>query len=175
MKDWYFKLEADIIRDVIDYPHEGYILVQLPDTHMPAGINSGDYRWDGTNYSLIVPTVTLDEYKQNKINELKSIETNKLSTFKSSALGSEHTYLSGSDDMLLLTGEYAYIKGDDYQGELPLWYTVENNNVEHTKAQFIQVYLDCRLNVQTIKYHRATLEAQVIACTDQPSIDLIEW
>jgi hypothetical protein len=48
----YFKLGGDIIVDAIQYPHEGYIEVELPDVILPAGINGGWYRWNGTNYLL---------------------------------------------------------------------------------------------------------------------------
>jgi hypothetical protein len=44
MKKFYFKLENNIILDVIEYPHEGYIEVDLNETHLPAGINVGYYR-----------------------------------------------------------------------------------------------------------------------------------
>ncbi|OPX87010.1 MAG: hypothetical protein A4E53_02665 [Pelotomaculum sp. PtaB.Bin104] len=51
MKTWYFKIDVNnIILDAIEYPNEGYIEVQLPDTHLPAGINGGWYKWMGTAY-----------------------------------------------------------------------------------------------------------------------------
>ena len=43
----YFKLNNDIIVDAIQYPVEGYVEVELTETHLPAGINGGWYRWDG--------------------------------------------------------------------------------------------------------------------------------
>lgn len=52
MKKFYFKLDGDIITDAIEYTHEGYIEVELPETHLPAGINGGWYRWNGTTYVL---------------------------------------------------------------------------------------------------------------------------
>jgi hypothetical protein len=125
------------------------------------------------NTSPAVPI--LDIIKQRKIAEFNSIEDNALLTFKSSALGVEHTYLSAMSDMLLLTGEYAFVKGDDFDNQPILWYTVENGNMSHTAAQFIQIYLDCRTNVQTIKYHRAILTAQVNACTTQAQVESIVW
>lgn len=38
MKKFYFKVDA------IDYPYNGYIEVELPDTHLPAGINGGWFK-----------------------------------------------------------------------------------------------------------------------------------
>lgn len=54
MKTWYLKLDANnIILDVVEYQNEEYIEVQLPDTHLPAGINGGWYRWTGTAYEEV--------------------------------------------------------------------------------------------------------------------------
>jgi hypothetical protein len=50
MKKFYFKLDGDIITDAIEYAVDGYIEVQLDQTHLPAGINGGYYRWTGTAY-----------------------------------------------------------------------------------------------------------------------------
>lgn len=51
MKKWYLKLDANnIILDAIEYLHEGYIEVSLPDTSLPAGINGGWFKWNGTTY-----------------------------------------------------------------------------------------------------------------------------
>lgn len=52
MKDWYLLLRGDIIADAIEYPVDGYTHVQMVDTHLPAGINAGWYRWNGTTYVL---------------------------------------------------------------------------------------------------------------------------
>lgn len=48
----YMKLDGDIIVDAIQYPSDGYIEVELTETQLPAGINAGYYRWNGTNYML---------------------------------------------------------------------------------------------------------------------------
>jgi hypothetical protein len=50
MKKFYFKLDGDIITDAIDYAVIGYTEVELDQTHLPAGINGGYYRWTGTAY-----------------------------------------------------------------------------------------------------------------------------
>lgn len=47
MKTFYIRLDqAGIIRDILEFPHEGYIEVQMQ-APLPAGINGGWYRWDG--------------------------------------------------------------------------------------------------------------------------------
>lgn len=47
MKQTFYVLldENNIIRDVIEFPHDGYMQVEL-DTPLPPGINGGWYRWD---------------------------------------------------------------------------------------------------------------------------------
>ncbi|SHI63440.1 hypothetical protein [Lutispora thermophila] len=50
---FYLKIdENNIIRDAIEYPFEGYTEVHLEETHLPAGINGGWYRWNGATYEL---------------------------------------------------------------------------------------------------------------------------
>jgi hypothetical protein len=50
MKKFYFLLDGDIITDAIEYAVDGYIEVELNQTHLPAGINGGYYRWTGIAY-----------------------------------------------------------------------------------------------------------------------------
>ncbi len=132
---------------------------------------------DGTLGDLVILPVeiTLDVAKSRKLAELRDDEAAALATFKSSALGTEHTYLSGLTDMLLLAGEYSFVKGSDYDGQPILWYTVEDGNVSHTAAQFITAYLDGRTNVQTVKYHRASLEATALAATTIDAVNAVVW
>jgi hypothetical protein len=41
---FYVQLDGDIIRDIIEYPHEGYQEAEIQ-TPLPIGINAGYYRW----------------------------------------------------------------------------------------------------------------------------------
>jgi hypothetical protein len=121
----------------------------------------------------------LDVVKQRKLDELTNACHAALETFTSSALSTPHTYLSRANsipnDMLLLSSEYTFVKGDDYDLQPITWYTVEEGNMSHTKAQIVQVYLDARTNVATQMYHRATLEYQVNACTTIDDVNAIVW
>lgn len=135
------------------------------------------YKWDG---SQMVSRTNDADYllavsKQNKLAELKQKESDTLATFPSSALGTAHTYLSGESDMLLLSGQFAFVNTALYDGSLISWYTVENGQVDHTKDQFCQVYVDGRNHTATTKYHRADLEAQVNACTTVDAVNAIVW
>jgi hypothetical protein len=65
MKKFYFKLDGDIIQDVIEYEHPGYIEVELADSCLPAGINAGYCRLNGTIYSI-------DEELKIKIESVES-------------------------------------------------------------------------------------------------------
>ena len=68
-KTFYILLDGDnIIRDVIDFAHEGYTPVELP-FPLPIGINGGWYRWDGTT---AIPDETLRPIdKDEEIESLK--------------------------------------------------------------------------------------------------------
>lgn len=66
----YMKLDGDIIVDAIQYPSDGYIEVELTETQLPAGINAGYYRWNGTNYMLDENLKKAqDEYEKARIIE----------------------------------------------------------------------------------------------------------
>lgn len=44
MRDFYFLLDGDIIRDVIEYHADGYVKVTLKESELPPGVNAGYYR-----------------------------------------------------------------------------------------------------------------------------------
>jgi hypothetical protein len=71
MKKFYFLLDDDIITDAIDYAVEGYTEVELNQTHLPAGINAGYYRWTGTAYEKdeTLYQSQVSEIVQNAIDE----------------------------------------------------------------------------------------------------------
>lgn len=81
MKTFYLqKDERDIIRDIIEYPYEDYIKVQL-NTPLPAGVLSGAYKFIEENI-IYVPSLDNSELlveisnlkKQNKELENALIE-----------------------------------------------------------------------------------------------------
>jgi hypothetical protein len=111
-----------------------------------------------------------------KIAELDAAAAEALKTCQSSALGTAHTYLTDKEEAWpLLTGEYAFVKGNDYDGNPIPWYTVEDGYVDHTADQFSQVYLDCRANVQAVKVKHDTLVRQVNAATTTAEVEAIVW
>lgn len=131
--------------------------------------------WSAESYEGTTATDPLDLAKQLKVKELREIETTNLATFKSSALGTEKTYLSKSEDMLLLLGQYSIVKGNDHNGSDILWYTVESGNLPHSPTQFTQVFLDASANVATVKYHRATKDYYVGIATTVEEVAAVVW
>lgn len=121
------------------------------------------------------PAIVLQAAKDAKYAEFKRLETEKLESFVSPALGTPHTYLSGPDDMTLLTGEFTFINSAMYDGGPIVWFTVESGNVAHTKDQFNSVYSDGRNHVGETKYTRAALEAQVSAATTPEEVEAVVW
>ena len=74
MKKFYFLLNGDIITDAIDYQVAGYVEVELNQTHLPAGINGGYYRFNGTNYAIdeALKQTQTDEIVQKAIDNYTS-------------------------------------------------------------------------------------------------------
>jgi hypothetical protein len=56
-----------------------------------------------------------------------------------------------------------------------LWYTTDAGDINHTKAQLHQVYLDGRNNVQTVKYKMKNLASQVQSATTVTAVNAIVW
>lgn len=117
----------------------------------------------------------LNNAKNNKILEIESASNGQLKSFISSALGTLHTYLSDNEAMILFSGEYAFVKSDDYDGNLIPWYTVEENYIMHTKEQFIQVYLDGRNALQINKLKKKDLLQQIENATSIEEVNNINW
>ena len=117
----------------------------------------------------------LNEIKSNKINEIELACSNSIKYFTSSALGTQYTYLSDNEAMILFSGEYTFIKSDDYDGNLIPWYTVEEDYIEHTKEQFIQVYLDGRNNLQFNKLKKKDILERIKNATTIDEINNINW
>ncbi|MFR9710740.1 hypothetical protein ACL02P_15330 [Paenibacillus sp. MB22_1] len=44
MRDFYFLLDGDIVRDVVEYHAEGYVKVTMQQNELPPGVNAGYYR-----------------------------------------------------------------------------------------------------------------------------------
>ncbi|MEC0241975.1 hypothetical protein P4H66_19415 [Paenibacillus dokdonensis] len=66
MKIFFIKLDTDIVRDVIDYAHEGYTEVSIPeDVPTPPGLLGGFYRWNGTEFIY-------DQSLKDEINKVTS-------------------------------------------------------------------------------------------------------
>lgn len=149
----------------------------------PTLIIDGEYIYKYVNGQMVERTQDADfqlqAAKRQKIAELDAACAIALQTFPSSALGAPHTYLSGLQDMVLLSAEYSFVSGPDYDNQPIIWYTVEAGNVSHTKAQFVQAYLDGRRHIADTKYRLASLEPQVDAITDvttgMAQVQVIVW
>lgn len=120
----------------------------------------------------------LADAKAAKHAELMIAERNANKTFTSSALGTSHTYvrITDTDDYSsLFNAEFAWVNSALYDGNPIEWYTIEAGNVNHTKDQFNQAFVDGRSYVASNKYHRANLDAQVDACTTVDAVNAITW
>lgn len=151
-------------------------------------LDTGTYEDDTTNTTSIIDNgqsytpvngqVVVDklpEVKATKIAQLEAAEMTYLQTFASNALGTVHTYLSDLKGMTILNGQYAYIKSADYKGELLPYYTVEEGLVDHTAAQFTQVWLDGMAKVKAASVKLDGLIKQVMAATTVAQVNAINW
>lgn len=126
-------------------------------------------------FELNIPSgLTLADVQAAKITHIEEASNQYLQTFQSPALGAPHTYLSTSKDIPLLDGEYAYVAGPDYKGEVIPWYTIEEGIKDHTGAQFRQMWLDGRSNLRAINAKVGGLVAQVQEATTVEEVNAVE-
>jgi hypothetical protein len=128
--------------------------------------NPGKYMVQNKAFVLAPPPTAgqqLAAAKQVQIAAIESSFARACETFQSSALGSVHTYLADSRSMMLLSADYAYMKGSDYDGNPELWYTIENGKVSHTGAQLCQVFLNGRKWLKDCTAKKDSLESQIDA------------
>lgn len=97
------------------------------------------------------PSEILQIAKDNKKAELQSASDKAVETFKSSALGTVHTYLADEKSMNYLNAEYSFVKSSDYDNGSIDWYTVEAGFVTHSGTQISQVFLDGRTYIKEQK------------------------
>lgn len=66
MSKFYIQLDSeDIIQDVIEYPHEGYVEVEIEGT-LPAGINGGWFKWENGTYVEVPELKPVDKEAENE-------------------------------------------------------------------------------------------------------------
>jgi hypothetical protein len=149
---------------------------EADETATDARLNPTHYIVKDGNLAAVdnIAGLQLSEAQQAKLSEIQAAAAKALGMFTSSALGSAHTYLSGTNDMLLIEAEDRFMQGADWDGQNVLWYTVEAGDIEHTKAQIHQVYLDGRAAVQRKKYTAKNLVAQVQTATDTATVNAID-
>jgi hypothetical protein len=135
------------------------------------------YGYDEINKVFIKPDSmkTLDELKSEKIAELTQARDVDLQTFKSSALGSVHTYLADERSMIYLSDEVQHIRSVEYDGTPSSWYTQESGFVDHTADQIIQVHSDGRAHVRSLSTRIYQLEMQVLTATTADQVSAIKW
>jgi hypothetical protein len=136
--------------------------------------------WDTT------PQLSLNDTINVKVSQLNDLCQQSLQTFTSNTLGTKHTYLSRSgtvnNDWALFNGEFSFVTSSYYDNLPILWYTTEAGNVDHTKEQFIQLFLNGRTAVALRKRQLAILESQAQSytnsttpTTDIANVNAIAW
>lgn len=187
-----FYANADANGNIIAYYNDDiWDVTKIPTTAIKitqaqwqdAVANQGKYIVQAGALALAPPPTAAQQLASAQNTQIASINAacqQALQNFTSTALGSMHTYLSRSDsinnDWSLFNGEFSFVTGAYYDNNPILWYTVETGNVNHTKNQFIQAFLNGRSAVALRKQQAATLEAQIKAVTTNPTdVYAIAW
>ncbi|KIL38298.1 hypothetical protein SD70_27165 [Gordoniibacillus kamchatkensis] len=125
----YIRIDANNIvihafSDAFEQPLGTDILVESnAGRHFNPALTDGEgnfiYKWNGMQMVSRAndPDYLLAAARASKLAEINTAATNALQTFTSSALGTPHTYLSGTNDMLLLEAEDRFMQGPDYDNQ----------------------------------------------------------
>lgn len=133
-------------------------------------------QWGKVSIGFSINTDPLVVAKSQKLQELQEASDRATETFKSSALGSSHTYLADEKSMTYLNAQYSFVNGTHYDNSLSKWYTVESGFVDHTADQITQVFLDGRAYIneqKTVKL--ASLLVQVQTASTVGEVNAIVW
>lgn len=134
-------------------------------------VTTGEYYYEDVTDSVY--SISIDEVKQVKIQEITDSYHSSTQTFQSSALGTLYTYLADDASMSKFNAEYTYINSTSYGSEPILWYTVEAGGVNHTKDQFNQVWLDGRTTMSNAFSKWDSLVKQVSSYTSDNDINTV--
>jgi hypothetical protein len=142
-------------------------------------IYSGGNKINSVNTSTrvlnLIPSISLDELKKRKLQELKRFRDRDIySSFKSTALGVERTY-NYDREAYDNFGRKATLISLDQTIDTVVWSTIEDGFITHTRQQFIQVVRDGSDHETNVKMKYWILENQVNNATSQEELDLITW
>ena len=133
------------------------------------------------NPAATLPAPTLAQAQANQVAALRSAcDAAIVGGFQSSALGSAHTYPSGTIDQINLMGSVtaSLLPGVGSGWSTPFWCADTSSNwswQNHTAAQIQQAGADGKAWVVTCQTKLATLTAEVAAATTIAAVEAITW
>ena len=121
------------------------------------------------------PLISLEDYKQNKIIEL-NVACNKfiLSGFESSCTSIKYKYKFDEEYQRNFALTIGAVSVSPEISNIP-WPTIGTGIVNHTRQQFIQLYLDGKLFMETNLYRYFGMKAQIEMCGSVEQINLFSW
>jgi len=174
--------------DAFEQPQEGDICINenggrhfelLGNVNPSLITQDGFYFYQYVNDNVIHnanPVISIDKVKENKINELNFL--------------CNQTILGGFSSNCLDNVEHRYKFDEEYQRNFGLaigaisispdienipWPTVDSGIQDHTKSQFIQLYLDGKAFMESNLYRYFGMKAQVLECTEISQIEAFVW
>jgi hypothetical protein len=147
----------------------GFDKFSLPDKNMLISILANR---EELMYSQITDEYILNHHKQLKIDILsEKCEEAIITGFKSS---NGHWYRTNRDDQINMIGQKDLLMADETVTIVP-WKTEDTGYINHTREEWLQVYIEAfkHKKTQLLKYN--TLKQQVLNATTHNEIVAIKW
>ena len=126
-------------------------------------------------FTYVPDSVRLPSMQQAKIEEINlACNLEILNGFKSSASGEEHSYKFDEEYQRNFGLMIGAISVDPSLDSIP-WPTKNIGIVNHTRSEFIQLYLDGKLFMESKLYRYFSLKEQILAMTSIEQIKAIVW
>jgi hypothetical protein len=126
----------------------------------------------GIPYINVTEQVVLDYHKEIKIFILNEIcEDSIIDGFVSS---NGHKYRTNRDDQMNMLGQKDYLLSDTSIATV-MWKTEDVGYVEHTRQDWLSIYLEAFAHKQAQLYKYNTLKLQVVSATTHEDITVIQW
>jgi hypothetical protein len=171
-----FDADYRVLSEIIHFQQDTALII-VADNVIPRDTWREATETDWKAKQLGVSADPISIAKAQKTQELQQSSDQATAAFKSSALGSPHTYLADEKSMTFLAGEYSFVKSSDYDGSTTDWFTVEDDTfVTHTGVQIAQVFIDGRAWIKEQKTVKLkSLLVQVEQATTIEEVNAIVW
>jgi len=124
------------------------------------------------SYITITEQVVLDYHKEIKVFVLNETCEDAIIDGFTSANG--HKYRVNRDDQMNMLGQKDYLLSDTSIATV-MWKTEDVGYIEHTREEWLSIYLEAFAHKQAQLYKYNTLKLQVLSATTHEDITAIQW